>query len=115
MVLTLLDPLPLFVFPMAPVSVLGILFLTVSVNCVNTYFAYSNFHFSEAEACTENTQVVNCDDGYCSSGFDTDTFTITCGPNGPGAMGIAHTPSPPPPEANKPSLYFMFLFPWWGS
>jgi hypothetical protein len=56
------------------------------VDCVDRTFAYSNYHFEEAQACTTDSQVVNCDDGYCSSDTQTDTFTITCGPVSPGAV-----------------------------
>jgi hypothetical protein len=54
------------------------------VECPPAYFSYSQFHFDAADACTTDTQVVDCDDGYCSA--DGDTFTITCEAQAPAAV-----------------------------
>jgi subtilisin-like proprotein convertase family protein len=56
------------------------------LDCNPVLFSYSQYHYSEANACTEDTQVVDCDDGYCPSESGSDTFTIECSPVEPGAV-----------------------------
>lgn len=56
------------------------------LDCPAVLFQNSNFVEDPANACTENTQTVDCLDGYCPSDSGFDTFTITCSPVAPGVV-----------------------------
>jgi hypothetical protein len=56
----------------------------VCVDCPSDTFAYSSHAETGISGCTEQSDVVTCDDGYCSS--DGPTFTLTCTGDAPASV-----------------------------